>query len=230
MQIDDIIEIKDKLNPKLWNDFELKPEIKKALLKISDAFLKFANIEKSTVKDILFVGSNANYNWHNKSDIDLHIVLDYKECKDCYIFKVKECVDYIKKNFNERHDITIDKIPVEVYIQEEDEVLNSVPVFSLKYDKWIKKPNRIKDVDVDKNEVKNKYTKIKKSIENLSDYEKVDELFKKIVKDRKEGLKDGGEFDEDNIVFKMLRSNGLLKKIVEKKNKLLSDKLSLDNK
>ncbi len=231
MQLDDIVKIKNKLNPKLWDGLQLNLEVKKALLKISDAFLEFAQIKKSMVEDILFVGSNANYNWNDKSDIDLHIIINYKECKDCSIFKVKECVDYIKNDFNNNHDIHIYGIPVELYIQEADELLDSSAIYSIEKNKWIKKPTRFAKIDVDTEEIKNKYKKIKKALKELSDYEKVDKLFKQIIKDRKSGLKSkGGEFNENNLLFKMLRSNELLAKIKEKKNKLLSDTLSLGEK
>jgi hypothetical protein len=228
MQLEEIIKIKNKLNPKLWNGLELKTDVRKALLKIADAFLDFSNIKKDLIKDILFVGSNANYNWNEKSDIDLHILLNYKECADCVIFKVKECVDYIKKDFNESYDIHIHNIPVELYIQEEDEVLDSLTVFSVKKNMWLKKPTRFEMPDIDIDKIKEKYTKIKKSLTELSDYEELDKLFKNIVKSRKTGLKTSeGEFSENNLLFKMLRHNDLLKKIKEKRNRLLSDELSL---
>jgi hypothetical protein len=228
MQIEDIVKIKNKLNTKLWNGLELKTDVRKALLKIVDAFLDFSNIKKDLIKDILFVGSNANYNWHEDSDIDLHILLNYKECPDCAIFKVKECVDYIKKDFNENYDIHIYNIPIEIYIQEEDEVLNSSAIYSVKKNSWLKKPTRFETADIDTDKIKEKYTRIKKSLSQLSDYDELDKLFKKIVKSRKTGLKSkGGEFNEDNLLFKMLRSNDLLKKIKEKRNQLLSDELSL---
>ena len=74
----------DELNSDLWKDNELLPEVKEKLLEIVDKFLK--GLEKHDIKckanDVIIVGSNANYNYSENSDIDLHIVADTKAFGD----------------------------------------------------------------------------------------------------------------------------------------------------
>ena len=66
------------LNPKLWHDDHLKPKLREKFLKIAKAFTDFLlPIIDVDVRDVTLTGSNANYNWTDKSDIDLHIVIDF---------------------------------------------------------------------------------------------------------------------------------------------------------
>ena len=76
----DSFKIKDTLNPEIWNDKELNPKVRKQLLKIANDFIKNLDLPKPIViKDIIFTGSLANYNWSKFSDIDLHIITDFKQ-------------------------------------------------------------------------------------------------------------------------------------------------------
>ena len=55
--------IKDKLNPDIWTNDELNPEIRVKLIKIATDFFKDLNLPKEIqIKDIIFTGSLANYN------------------------------------------------------------------------------------------------------------------------------------------------------------------------
>ena len=74
--------IKDELNPKLWEDFELDSEVRRQLLQIAEDFYKSTDLE-AEVKDIILTGSLSNYNWSEKySDYDLHILIDFKDIDD----------------------------------------------------------------------------------------------------------------------------------------------------
>jgi hypothetical protein len=67
----------DILNPKVWDNLKLNPEIKEKLLQIGKDF--YADTETDApLKDILFVGSLSNYNWTDTSDFDVHIVISFK--------------------------------------------------------------------------------------------------------------------------------------------------------
>ena len=63
---------------KSGSEFFMRDEIKKRLLEISDDFIGFLGIE-FFIHDIVLTGSLANYNWSNFSDVDLHILIDFKE-------------------------------------------------------------------------------------------------------------------------------------------------------
>lgn len=67
------------LNPAIWqSDENIKPEISAKLLKIASDF--YAEIKiKPALKDVLLLGSSANYNWTTTSDIDIHLVIDINE-------------------------------------------------------------------------------------------------------------------------------------------------------
>ena len=69
------------LNPKLWNSDQLKPGLRLKLLKIAKYFYEFLGIE-APIKGIILTGSSVNYNWTENSDIDLHILINYKDIND----------------------------------------------------------------------------------------------------------------------------------------------------
>jgi hypothetical protein len=77
------------LNEKIWDtvcddpdcevfSVEIKPEVRKALLKIAYEFIQSLDV-KTPIVDIIFTGSMANYNYTDQSDIDLHILYDFDE-------------------------------------------------------------------------------------------------------------------------------------------------------
>ena len=90
------------LNPVLWKDGKLDPEIKDKLLTIAAAFLDFIEIEVD-VHDITLTGSLANFNYTKHSDFDLHILTDFTDynassdlLKD--YFNAKKKIWKIKRN------------------------------------------------------------------------------------------------------------------------------------
>jgi hypothetical protein len=89
--------IKDELNPKLWDNFELDGEVREQLIKIAQDFYESTEL-KADVKDIILTGSLANYNWSEKySDYDLHILIDFDDVDD-NVELVKKFADAAKKN------------------------------------------------------------------------------------------------------------------------------------
>jgi predicted nucleotidyltransferase len=48
---------------------------------IVDEFIERLDLD-ADMKDIIVTGSLANYNWSRFSDIDLHILIDFKEVND----------------------------------------------------------------------------------------------------------------------------------------------------
>ena len=67
------------LNPDLWQDSNtLKPEVRESLLKTAQDFYKDTELT-APIEDIYMLGSSANYNWSPTSDIDLHVVIDFKK-------------------------------------------------------------------------------------------------------------------------------------------------------
>ena len=217
--------IKDELNPKIWDDMKMKKEIREDLLKISEDFFEGTELD-AEVKDIILTGSLANYNWSKYSDHDLHIIIDFKDINDDEEI-VKDLVDSKKTIWNLQHDIEIGGYEVEVYIQDEKEPHTSTGVYSILNDKWNVKPKK-KDFEPNEKEIEKKGISIMKQVDTIEeDWKKLEydevkkrvkKVWEKIKKLRKDGLKKG-EFGTGNLVFKLLRRNNYIGKIMDiKKN------------
>ncbi len=215
--------LKDELNPKVWDNFEINDEVKADLLKIASDFYSSTDLN-ADVKDIVLTGSLANYNWSEKySDYDLHILINFKNV-DENVELVKKFVDSAKNIWNKEHDIKIKGYEVEVYIQDVSEPHKSTGIFSLMKDKWLVKPERL-DIEPDEDMIKEKGKSLMMLIDDLEDEvdedkyeafkEKIDKVWNKVKDYRKSGLEsEGGEFSTGNFVFKLLRRNGYIGKIM----------------
>jgi hypothetical protein len=193
---------------------ELKPEVRKALIKIAHEFITFLDV-KVPFLDITFTGSMANYNYNDQSDIDLHIIYDFDSVdgdKDL----VKDLMNSKRRIWNADHDVKIFDHDVEVYPQNASEPHHSTGVFSVLKNKWDIIPHR-SDPEIDEELVLKKSRDIMDRIDNLENIEnKLNSLKKlkdKIMKMRKSGLERKGEFSEENLAFKMLRNTGYIKKL-----------------
>ena len=72
--------VKDTLEPQIWQNDTLNPNVRTQLVKIATDFYEGLNLPPEVkMKDIIFTGSLANYNWSKFSDVDLHIVLDFSK-------------------------------------------------------------------------------------------------------------------------------------------------------
>lgn len=212
-------------NQKLWlENGKLVPKVRKKLLDIADDFMSFINLDQKHCEDILFVGSLANYNWSRYSDIDLHILVDFKKVNK-NVDLVREYFDAKKTVWNDNRDeLRIYGFPVEVYVQDVNEDNSSIGIYSIESNKWIKKPNqnenkidvvsikrKVSELMTEVEELKDKFESAKSNeqINNIS--KKVESVYKKIKRLRKTGLDSGkGEFSVGNIVFKALRRSGYI--------------------
>lgn len=231
----DISQLKfnDELNPLIWNGEEIKEEVRDTLLRIAIEFIKSCKIEEYKYKDIVFVGSMANYTYTPQSDIDLHIVVDFDQFNvDKEI--LGEYFDAKKDLWSDNHDITIKGHDVECYIQNAKEPYTSLGVYSLAKNEWVRKP--VKNfVTVDEGDIQLKAAHymnlIDKLEERLKNGEDVTEALKsvknKIKNMRKNGLYKEGEYSTENLVFKVLRNSGYLEKLINLKNNNMDQNLSI---
>ena len=218
------IEINDSLNMKVWQTEErVKPEITGRLIRIALDFLDSIGLEHGMVKDITLTGSLANYNWTEFSDIDLHIIAEFKEVDD-NIKLVKDFFNAKKADWNKTHQIMIKNHEVEIYVQDIREPHISTGVYSLLEDEWLTKPSRqVPKID---------YESVKIKAQSIMDQiDRVDNLYSsnnfeaslnvadiirdKIKRLRRSGLAEKGIYSTENIVFKTLRNNGYIKKIMD---------------
>ena len=147
-------ELHDTLNPVLWEDDKtLKSVVRAKLLYVVNKFRKGLledNIDIK-VKDAVLVGSNVNYNYTDNSDLDLHIIVDTESAGDSQdIYKV--LLDEYRKNFKNKYTISIKKIPLEVYIENDNIGANSNGIYSIITNAWIKEPSRDLIPEIDKEE------------------------------------------------------------------------------
>ena len=215
--------MQDTLNPKIWDKNEkLRPEIRKNLLKIADDYFEGLELGSVDIEDVTLTGSLANYNWSQYSDVDLHMIIDYKEVP------VDETLvqDFLKTksaSWNQAHDIKIYGYDVELYVQDISEEHTSTGVYSILNNEWVLKPEK-KPIKIDNINVKLKAERIMDSIddlyaemkdsENYDDVvEKSDKIKERIKKMRQAGLDEAGEFSVENMVFKVLRRNGMLERL-----------------
>lgn len=220
--------VKDELNPKIWDDFKIDDEVREDLLKIAQDFYASTDLE-ADVEDIVLTGSLANYNWSEKySDYDLHILIDFTNVNDA-VELVKKYVDSAKSVWNKEHDIKIKGYEVEVYIQDVSEPHKSTGVFSLLNNKWNVKPEEF-DFEPDEDMIAEKGKSVMMMVDDLEEQvdedkydtfiEKVQKVWEKVKNYRKSGLEsEGGELSMGNLVFKFLRRNGYVGKIIDLKRK-----------
>ncbi len=229
------IQMNDELNPQLWNDDEtLKPAVRAALLKITAEFIRYCKIEDQKFKDILLTGSNANYNYTPNSDIDLHILMDFNEV-DSNPEIIGEYFKAKKELWSVEHNITIDEHEVECFIQNSNEPNASAGVYSIKNNKWVKKPMK-KFITIDEPNVQMKVADIVNKIDSLIENFKkgqdvslsAQSVKNKIKKMRQSGLYKEGEYSPENIAFKILRNSGYLEKLSNLKNDSFDKKLSVN--
>lgn len=241
-ELTEAIEKHESLNSKLFTKGEaLKENVRKKMLEIVDEFL--ANLKEQNIdikiEDILLLGSNASYNYTANSDIDLHIMANTKNMK--YSTDVADALySAYRTLFNKNLDINIYDIPLELYVEtEKTPKNNSNGVYSIKKDKWIKKPvpEAIPDYDkealkklVDKWEAKCKELLDKIDSDKLDDEKQVVSLLEDIYeKLRRTGVAKS-EYAIENLAFKELRNKGYLDKLKVSKHELISKRLSLEEK
>ena len=234
----DSFSVKETLNPKVWEDFEIienttmKPKVRKALMRIAEEFIEDLG-DDVFVEDIYLMGSLANFNWSEYSDFDLHVIVDferYEKQEDLY----KELFELKKKLFNDKHDIKIFGYDVEVYAQGISDEAHSDGVYSVMNNEWIHKPKKTHknlDMSVLKTKIKSWTDKIDDAIEESKSEGNVDSLKKlkdKLKDYRQSGLNKEGEFSYENLVFKYLRRCGHIGKLFDEKTKIKDKELSVE--
>ena len=236
--IQETVEKHDTLNPKLFNEDEtLKKEVRDKMLEIVDVFAESLAKDdiKFNVDDIILIGSNANYNYTKNSDIDLHIIAgtDDLHCPDDLYPLLYSAY---RSLFNKKFDISFYGIPVEVYVETDGTPRVSGGVYSVKDNKWLKKPIATDIPEIDSEAIEKEVKKWKKRYNNIVKKYRGDLLTEEEVEDfindlyalRKDNLSASGEFGTPNLVFKEMRNLGCLDKLKDLKCKLKARRLSLE--
>ena len=227
-------EVNDTLEPEVWENEKLIPEVREALLKIVNDFLIDLPFDLEP-EDITLTGSLANYNWSRYSDIDLHIVLNF-ETVDENIDLVRELFRNLQVNWNTRHDIYMKGYEVEIYFQDSQEPHLSTGIYSIQNDDWLVKSEK-ESVSID-------YANIEKKAEDIVDrishiermmadeegdtiLDAIDRLKTKIRNMRQTGLEGAGQYSVENLAFKVLRRSEELKRLSDLKAKAYDEFMTI---
>jgi len=228
-KLSDAVKFHNELNPNLWENNKLKPEVKQQLLKIANDFILELGIAIPKIEDITVSGSNAAYSYTPHSDLDLHILVDFNQLPNDEVYQ--ELFTSKKSLYNDSHDITVNGVPVELYVQDSNQPVVSLGEYSIVDDDWIKIPKKQK-ANFDQNATSAKFKKLGNMIElalKSNSLEKVERVLDVLKRYRKAGLSNTGEFGPENLSFKALRSLGYIKKLYDHKNELHSKELSLED-
>ena len=237
MTFDDLIKtfkVQPDLNRQFWTpENKLNPTIRKALLRIAKEFYDGIELEnKPKIKDIVFTGSLANYNYSDYSDVDIHLLFDFGKDKEL----LSQFFLLSKSKWNDKHDITVKGYDVEVYAEDEKSPHVSTGLYSVMKDKWLKEPKKETPV-FDELDVKTKVNYFVGMVKQLfQQYQegklegldtKIEKLRDKLSKFRQGGLQLGGEFSTENIAFKLLRRAGYMDKLAKLQDAVVDKQLSV---
>jgi len=224
------------LNPLLWTDSnELRPKVRKKLLQIVDEYIENSEVlTRDDIIDIELLGSNANYNYHPGSDIDLHLVVNMEDIScDKDLAQIANNLE--KASFNKSYNLDIHGIEVEVYVEDVNAGTMSNGIFSVLNNKWVKLPEKIEYPDYDNDPkfiaLMNTWRNSAKSVlhKALSSRE-LKEFINSLYNLRRTSLMTDGEFAMGNYVFKTLRDEGILQALKDRRLGLASKELSLESK
>lgn len=233
--------LKNELESNIWdNEDNLNLKVRNTLLEISDDFWEECNIRWIKPVDAILTGSICNFNWSSYSDIDLHLVVDFSKIHPRKDF-VREYFDDKKNEWNDSHkSLKIYGYPVELYVQDINEIPKSSGIYSLYKNKWLRKPesNAFSAIKLNKYAIKDVSAKIMTKIDDLCDAfdgetdkhkleliaKSCENIQKELKRLRQIGLKDS-EMGSGNICYKVVRRSGYMEKLWKLQDKIY-DKLN----
>ena len=208
----------EDLNVKFWDGLTLRTEVRDKLLEIGYIWAEFAKIPPNAIQDIILVGGNANYNYTEYSDLDLHLVVDKDEIAACQTDFLDDFLRDKKRLWALTHDVNLYGQPVELYAQDiNDPTPKNQGTYSVLNGWWIQEPRK-QYVDFSDPLLKQKVRDMMERIDDLIDTQADDitvlnKLKEKIRTMRGSAIQRGGEFALENLVFKELRNRGYLDKL-----------------
>mgnify|MGYP003110685465 FL=1 len=215
------------LNKKFWSeDNKFNPDIREKLLSITNDFIDKLDLDGVEIHDVTLTGSNSNYNYNDYSDLDVHVLIDFKDINEDEDL-VKKALDGQRFVWNLRHNISLRDHGVEMYMQDKDEPHVASGLYSLLNDEWITEPSydpptiderdvykKAKTIEDDVRVLKERVLDVKgRSAKDLHDC--ANQLKKKISNMRKSGLEREGEFSIENLAFKVLRNTEVIGDLID---------------
>lgn len=217
------------LNPFIWKDNILRQEVKDALDNIVIQFideLETNNIPIDIV-DVHIVGSNASYNYDLTSDLDVHIVADFSNI-NCNEKVLELLYNFFKSYFNNKYNISVHGIKVELYIENQKTPAKSNGIYSLVDDEWIKFPEQTDVIEVDIEQELSSWLEEYNKIIASSNIELLQDFLNRLYIFRRDSLINEGEYGKGNLVFKYFRNNGYIDTIKDLLTQNISQNLTLE--
>ena len=205
----------DTLCPDLWDSQQhLDPEVRSHLLQMAYDFYKKTKFV-APILDVYLMGSIANYNWTPDSDADVHVIIDFSALQ-----MPGETASKVAKSagaqWNSEHNAFVKGHKVEINIQSVNaEKPHVTGIYSLVKDAWIRRPSHL-NVKIDKGLIQAKYSEMKKYLEDAiatGNQDRMKDVKEYLDMFRQYGLDNGGELSVENIVYKILRAKGIVKKL-----------------
>lgn len=224
------IESHETLNPKFWQDDELKQEIKDKIETITDRFVEYLNNKdiKIDIKDILLLGSNASYNYTDDSDLDIHVIVEPKEITEDEEL-LKQLYDLAASAFNDKFNIQLKGADAEVYVELNDTNANSNGIYSINKG-WLKKPKKENVVGIELDEVEfEKWEDRYNDLLASRDKDEIKQFINDLYKLRKDSILKDGEYGQGNLIFKEMRNLNYIKNIKNLLDMIESEEMSLES-
>jgi len=220
-----IIRSDDDLEPNIWMKGAASPRLKKGvretLMALAQDFWGDLAVGGAKLLDVTLTGSCAGYRWTSKSDLDVHLIVQYSDVNEYEVlvgsyFKARTAM------WDDDHDIELWEHPVEIYVQDVDEVQWFSGVYSLMQDKWLVQPipPDADGDDIDLKAVERKartYARdIARTVADLRgrptgrEISRAKKIKARIRQLRRGGLEREGELSIENLAFKALRKIGAL--------------------
>lgn len=206
------VTLHQELNPKLWSGNRLHKDVTRALMRIAGEFYQFLNVE-AELEDVLITGSQVNYNYGPNSDLDLHLVIDFRSvnCEG----GARELFDTKRSLWHQEHEITIHGIDVECYVEDIEDTTVSAS-YSLLRGEWLEEPQPVTQV-ANTSRVKkiadHWQARIERAIATGS-LAKCRQVRRQLKQFRQRSLDQEGEFGAGNLAFKTLRNGEIIARLM----------------
>ena len=227
IEIADPVKQHKKLNPKLWADQRLRPEVRDGLLRIAEDFRQYIDVPFKVI-DVVITGGNANFTYTRLSDIDLHLIADFDSIS-CNR-EAEELFDSKRLLYKTDHDVKIYGIPVELYVEDSRHPAVSLGSYSVEKNDWIRRPDaNIPDYDHAAVEhMVNIWHTVLKEAMKTGDLKSCRTVLKMLKQYRKLGLRQPeGEFSVANLVYKSLRNDRTIRGLQTLIDRLHNQDLSI---
>lgn len=226
--IEEQIDIHNKLNPKIWSNNKLIPEVRNKIIDISKEFKNYVELSDMSIIDVHLVGSNASFNYTDNSDLDVHIIVNF-DLIDASKEVIQAMYNSERKSFNKDYDINIYGINVELYVEDVRSNTVSNGIYSVYNNEWIRFPEKldnIPDIDLEP-ELSRLMGHIYTTLNGNSIYA-IEDWINSLYLIRRNSLATEGEYGKGNQIFKQIRNEGLLNQLKDKRLELKSKILSLE--